>query len=200
MIVSLVVGASAVIPLGSMVLADSRVATMHLNDEPGNWFRSESTGTSVAVIDVGQRVDFVIGNDFTDTRHTVTLLVKPVASRLALDQAESKNGKISASFDVPGVYVIICKVHPFMTAVVAVRDARGNIPDVTAASLPFVAGLGVPALPAATVLASLLTIAATDADKAAKWDIRGPADQRIPSVPGVGQVWVDTQFERVAAR
>lgn len=201
LIVSLILGASGAGICGSAALADSRHAdTMNLSDEPGNWFRSERNGTSATVIDVGQEVDFVIGGSFTDTRHTVTLLIKPDGSRLELDQAESKNGKISATFDVPGVYVIICKVHPFMTAVVAVRDARGNIPDVTATSLPFVAGLGVPALPAATVLGALLTIAATDADKAAKWDIRGPADQRIPSVPGVGHVWVDTQFERVAGQ
>jgi len=197
----LVLGAAAVGLPGPDAFADSRDGdTMNLNDEPGNWFRSARNGTSVTVIDPGQRVDFVIGNAFTDTRHTVTLLVKPVGSRLVLDQDKSQNGKISATFDLPGVYVIICKVHPFMTAVVAVRDARGNIPDVTAASLPFIAGLGRQALPAADVLSTLLTVAATDADKAAKWEIRGPADQRKPAVPGVGQVWVDTQFERVTGQ
>ena len=198
MIFSLLMGAAVVTLLEPTVFADSGDGdTMNLNDEPGNWFKSEKNGTSVTIINPGQHVDFVIGNKFTDTRHTVTLLVKPVSSKLKLDQAESKNGKISATFDVPGVYVIICKVHPFMTAVVAVKDAQGNIPDVTAASLPFIAGLGVPALPAATVLSVLLTVAATDADKAAKWDIRGLADQKKPSVPGVGHVWVNTQFERV---
>ena len=198
MIFSLLVGAAVVTLLEPTVFADSRDGdTMNLNDEPGNWFKSEKNGTSVTVINPGQEIDFVIGNKFTDTRHTVTLLVKPVGSKLKLDQGESKNGKISATFDVPGVYVIICKIHPFMTAVVAVKDAQGNIPDVTAASLPFIAGLGVPALPAATVLSVLLTVAATDADKAAKWDIRGPADQKKPSVPGIGHVWVNTQFERV---
>lgn len=171
--------------------------TMHLTDEPGNWFRSDNNGTPVTVIDAGKRVDFVISNCCTDTRHTVTLLVKPEGSNLVLDQDHPKNGKISATFDVPGVYVIICKVHPFMTAVVAVRDGDGNIPDVTAGSLPFIGRLGVASLPASTVLSVLLTVAPTDAEKAAKWDIRGAAQQVIPAVPGVGEVWVDTQFERV---
>ena len=96
LIVSLVLGASAVTLLESTVFADSQ-ETMNLNDEPGNWFRSVRNGTSATVINAGQAVDFVIGNSFTDTRHTVTLLVKPVGSRLNLDQAESKNGKISAT-------------------------------------------------------------------------------------------------------
>jgi len=174
---------------------------MRLTDEPGNWFKSAKNGTPVTVINVGQEVGFDINGHDTDTLHTVTLLIKPVGSRLQLDQDKAQSGGgISAKFDVPGVYVIICKIHPFMTAVVAVKDAHGNIPDVTAASLPFIQHLGLQSLPAATVLSVLLPVAPTDADKAAKWDIRGLKDQKKPSVPGVGQVWVDTQFERVTGQ
>lgn len=170
---------------------------MELTDEPGNWFRDRDNGTPVKVVNVGDRVDFKISDLHTSTRHTVTLLVKPVDSRLALDQDHAQNGTISAVFDVPGVYVIICKVHPFMTAVVAVKDGAGNIADVTAASLPFVGYLGGAALPADRVIAALNTIAPTDADKAAKWDLRPAAAAFRPAVPGVGEIWVNTQFERV---
>jgi YVTN family beta-propeller protein len=180
------------------VRADGAVDTMSLTDEPGNWFRSQITGTPVTVIRAGQRVDFKINNCCTSTRHTVTLLMKPAGSHVVLDQDSSQNGTLSATFDVPGVYLFHCKIHPYMTAVVGVRNAAGNIPDVTASMLPFIGHLGVNSLPASTVLSVITTIAPTDADKRAKWDILTSAAQRRPTIPGVGEVWIDTQFERVA--
>jgi plastocyanin len=171
--------------------------TIFLTDEPGNWFRSEATGTPLSVIDAGQRVDFKIDDCCTNTRHTVTLLIRPEGSAVTMDQDSSKKGTLSVEFDVAGVYVFVCKVHPYMTGVVAVRDAAGAIPDVTAGALPFLRHLGLASLPAADVLAVLTTVAAGDADKLAKWDILGSADEVRPAIPGVGEVWVNTQFERV---
>ena len=182
----------------SRVHADGAVDTMSLTDEPGNWFRSQITGTPVTIIRAGQRVDFKINNCCTSTRHTVTLLMKPAGSNVVLDQDSSQNGTLSATFDVPGVYLFHCKIHPYMTAVVGVKNAAGNIPDVTASMLPFIGHLGVNSLPASTVLSVITTIAPTDADKRAKWDILTSAAQRRPTIPGVGEVWIDTQFERVA--
>jgi hypothetical protein len=95
-----------------------------------------------------------------------------------------------------GVYLFHCKVHPYITAVVGVKNAAGNIPDVTASMLPFIGHLGVNSLPATTVLSVITTIAPTDADKRAKWDILNSTAQVRPKIPGVGEVWVDTQFER----
>jgi YVTN family beta-propeller protein len=177
---------------------DGAVDTMKLTDEPGNWFKSEITGTPFTAIRVGQRVDFKINNCCTSTRHTVTLLMKPAGSSVVLDQDSSQNGTLSATFDVPGVYLFHCKIHPYMTAVVGVKNAAGNIPDVTASMLPFIGHLGVNSLPATTVLSVITTIAPTDADKRAKWDILNSTAQVRPRIPGVGEVWVDTQFERVA--
>jgi plastocyanin len=118
----------------SVVMRD----TVQLSDEPGNWFRSEATGTPVTVIGVGGRVDFV-GGHLTNTRHTATLVIKPTGSRLTVDQDDAKNGGIaSATFDVPGVYVFLCKVHPYMTGVVAVADENGDVPPVTKEQLPFI--------------------------------------------------------------
>jgi YVTN family beta-propeller protein len=173
------------------------VDTMNLTDEPGNWFRSAATGTPFTAIRAGQRVDFKINNCCTSTRHTVTLLMKPAGSHVVLDQDSSQNGTLSATFDVPGVYLFHCKIHPYMTAVVGVKNAAGNIPDVTASMLPFIGHLGVNSLPATTVLSVITTIAPTDADKRAKWDILNSTAQVRPRIPGVGEVWVDTQFERV---
>ena len=174
------------------------VDTMNLTDEPGNWFKSQITGTPFTAIRAGQRVDFKINNCCTSTRHTVTLLMKPTGSSVVLDQDSSQNGTLSATFDVPGVYLFHCKIHPYMTAVVGVKNAAGNIPDVTASMLPFIGHLGVNSLPATTVLSVITTIAPTDADKRAKWDILDSSSRVTPGIPGVGEVWVDTQFERVA--
>ncbi|MBI4286711.1 MAG: hypothetical protein HY670_12555 [Chloroflexi bacterium] len=169
---------------------------MFLTDEPGNWFKDDDSGTPVKVVNTGDRVQFD-RNTQTGTKHTVTLLIKPTASGLVVDQDHAGNGKVEARFDVPGVFLFICKVHPYMTGVVAVRDAQGNIPDVTAQDLPFIGHLGAASLPAGTVLSVITTIAPDDATKAAKWDIISPAEEVIPAVAGVGEVWVDTQFERV---
>ncbi len=172
--------------------------TMNLTDEPGNWFKSQITGTPFTAINMNERVDFKIDNCCTSTRHTVTLLMKPTGSSVALDQDQSQKGTLSVTFDRPGGYLFHCKVHPYMTAVVGVKDRAGNIPNVTSAMLPFIGHLGVSSLPATTVLSVITTIAPTDADKRAKWDILDSSAQVRPRTPGVGEVWIDTQFERVA--
>jgi plastocyanin len=177
--------------------AQGAADTMHLTDEPGNWFRSDATGSPVSIIQPGDRIDFKIGNCCTNTRHTVTMLIKPEGSAADIDQDSSQKGTLSADFDLPGVYVLICKIHPYMTAVVAVTDENGDIPDVTAGSLPYLGHLGVASLPALDVLAVMTTVAPTDADKLAKWDILGPEDELRPAVPGVGEIWINTQFEAV---
>ena len=188
---------SAPVPAGAALSSPLERDTMQLTDDPGNWFRSEATGSPVTTLALGGRVDFVVG-DRTDTRHTATLLIKPPASRLQVDQDSAwRGGGASATFDAPGAYLFVCKVHPYMTGVVAVQDAAGNVPPVTKEQLPFIGHLGAASLPAATVLSVLPAIAPTEAEKRAKWDIRDATDELRPSVPGIGEVWVDTQFEAV---
>src|ERR1044071_1314718 len=190
-------GLTILIP-GNVHASGGSVDTMNLTDEPGNWFKSELTGTPFTVIRAGERVDFEINNCCTSTKHTVTLLMKPTGSNLVMDQDQAQSGSLSVDFDLPGVYLFHCKVHPYMTAVVGVTDAAGNIPDVTSAMLPFIGHLGASSLPAETVLSVITTVAATDADKLAKWDIFDRAAQVRPRIAGVGEIWVDTQFERVS--
>ncbi|MCC6404545.1 MAG: hypothetical protein IT207_11105 [Fimbriimonadaceae bacterium] len=186
--------ALAILAVAALGWADD---TMFLTDEPGNWFKSVTTNSPLSVIDPGDEVDFKIDDCCTNTRHTVTLLVKPVGSQAEIDQDSSQKGTLSAEFDLPGVYVVVCKIHPYMTGVVAVRGTDGQIPDVTAGSLPFLRHLGVQSLPAATVLSVMTTVAPDDAAKLAKWDILDQSHERRPSIPGVGEVWVNSQFERV---
>jgi YVTN family beta-propeller protein len=179
---------------------DADEDVMELSDEPGNWFRSRRTGTSVTTVPVGGEVTFRAG-ELTNTRHTATLVSAPPGSELAVDQDSSRSGGIdTAEFDVPGVYLFLCKVHPYMTGVVAVPDRDGNVPPVTGEQLPFIGFLGAASLPASTVLAVLPTIAATDAEKLQKWDVSSAEDEVTPPVPGVGEVWIDTQFEAVVGQ
>jgi YVTN family beta-propeller protein len=186
-------------PAGASMQGDDRDTfrdTFQLTDEPGNWFRSEATGTPVTSVPVGGRVDFVVGSD-TLTRHTATLFSKPPGSALELDQDDAFRGSVSAEFDRPGVFAFLCKVHPYMQGVVAVPDGSGEVPDVTSEQLPFIGHLGLDSLDADTVVSVLTSIAPTSADKRAKWDIFSSAKGFAPDTPGVGEVWVNSQFERV---
>jgi len=173
--------------------------TFVLTDEPGNWFQAESTGTPVTFLEAGDRLDFVINGCCTDTRHTATLLLKPAASQAELDQDQSKKGTLSVDLDVPGVYIFVCKIHPYMTAVAAVVDDNGLVPDVSAEVLPFLEHLGLDSLDPQSVLDVITTIAPDEAEKEAKWDLFAAGDPELttPEVPGVGEVWIDTQFESV---
>lgn len=173
--------------------------TFVLTDDPGNWFRSESTGTPVTVLAPGDRLDFEINGCCTDTRHTATLLIKPTGSLAELDQDSSRKGSLSVDLDLPGVYLFVCKVHPYMTAVAAVVDDAGEIPDVTAEMLPFLSHLGLDSLDAQSVLDVVTTIAPDDEARLAKWDILEADDPALitPGTPGVGEVWINTQFELV---
>lgn len=191
---------AALLALAAPGAVHARAAdTFTLTDEPGNWFRSETTGTPVSVVSPGDRVDFRIDGCCTDTRHTATLLLKPAGSRAALDQDHPQKGSLSVRLDVPGVYLFVCKVHPYMTAVVAVKDENGDVPPVSADVLPFLRHLGVDSLDAGTVLSVINTVAPDDDAKRSKWDLFAAGDPSLatPETPGVGEVWVDTQFERV---
>lgn len=198
--------ALACLVLGVLVFAAPPAAASNapadvifLSDEPGNWFRSQTTGTPLSVVQAGDRVRFHIGEDFTDTQHTVSLLVKPAGSQASLDQEKPRRGTLFVDLDVPGVYLFVCKVHPYMTGVVAATDEAGQIPPVSAEVLPFLSHLGLDSLDAVTVASVITTLAADDAAKQEKWEIVDSDDPRLgpPPVPGIGEVWVNTQFERV---
>jgi plastocyanin len=94
---------------GASVADGSTADTYNLTDEPGNWFKSENTGTPFTVIKPGERVDFEINNCCTSTKHTVTLLMKPTGSNVVMDQDQAQRGSLSVDFDRPGVYLFHCK-------------------------------------------------------------------------------------------
>lgn len=174
--------------------------------------------TPITIIRPGESVDFNLIAE-TDARHTVSRLV-PAAELLNIDQSQAFAGIISVQFPNPGVHLFACKVHPYMAGVVVVLNQDDSVPDVTGADLGFINrllnpdGLLDPAdvsLPATTV-ASILTVIAPfdsgvalgiDLGKDTKWDLTGVTtdldfDGDGVDAKGVGEVWVNTQFEFVA--
>ncbi len=193
-------------------VAHDAADTMFLSDEPGNWFRSEEFGIPLSVVKVGDEVKFRVDEDETDTIHTATLLLAPPGSTASLDQEEPFDGKESITFDVAGVYLFICKVHPYMAGAVAVLEEFGPDPlaealalPVPVAELPFLQHIGAASLPLSAIATVLTVIAPADdlivggtqLGKLQKWDIFSSDDDFRPAFPGVGEVWVDSQFERV---
>lgn len=187
--------------------------TMYLTDEPGNWFRSGIQSVPISIIKTGEVVEFD-AKKVTDAKHTVTILVQPNGSTLAIDQQKAHEGTVRVQFQEEGAYLFACKVHPYMAGIVAVEGQK-NVTQLTisGAELGFidrldgVIGNGQPSLPA-TLVASILTVLApfdSDANnplagvvslgKVDKWDLTKATS--LPATPGVGEVWVDAQFEAV---
>lgn len=114
-------------------------------DEPGPWYKCVSTygcvdagSKSLAIIKPGDTVQIDNGRgtnnrgvDTTNTVHTFTSLLWPVkadgsnANNMPFDQPEGAfRGIRSVRLITPGLYVFVCKLHPFMLAATIV-DANG---------------------------------------------------------------------------
>jgi DNA-binding beta-propeller fold protein YncE len=114
-------------------------------DEPGPWFKCvggygcvDAGSKSLAIIKPGDTVQIDNGRgtnnrevDTTNTVHTFTSLLWPVkangsnANNMPFDQPEGAfRGTRSVRLTTPGLYVFVCKLHPFMLAATIV-DADG---------------------------------------------------------------------------
>lgn len=101
---------------------DERVE-FQLTDEPGRWFKNVGgaiAGTqSLAVARPGVEVRF---SGRSHTVHTMTSLLFPAgASGMPFDTRAMK-GSMSVVLVTPGLYVFVCKVHPYMLGAVIVDD------------------------------------------------------------------------------
>ena len=100
-------------------------------DEPGSWFKCvgnygcvNAGSQSLAVIAPGDRVEIDngqgihnSGTDTTNTVHTFTSLLYPTgAENMPFDQAAAFRGTRHIRLQTPGLYVFVCKLHPFMLA------------------------------------------------------------------------------------
>lgn len=209
-------------------------AEFAITDEPGRWFKNTAGpigGTqSLAVVQPGARVKF--SYDKSRTTHTVTGLIFPTgATGMPFDTPPTKKGA-DLVLRTPGLYVFVCKVHPYMFAAVVVDDPNTAGLDLGDA-ITLVNGITVPtSSDLATRLLRTFFIATNPANwqdyrSSRPWHVTYPnVDVRIdvgvvnlpavldarygndttlpllanPTIPGVGEVWVDTQFELTAGK
>jgi len=115
----------------STVSLASADTTFTVNDTPGHWF---DTGTelpggtrSLAIIKPGETVYFnqtQAGNPRNvESRHTVTSLIWPTGGE-TIDQPTANQANHQVTLNKEGLYVFVCKLHPYMLGAVIV-DANG---------------------------------------------------------------------------
>jgi DNA-binding beta-propeller fold protein YncE len=203
-------------------------------DEPGRWFKNIAgpiAGTqSLAVANPGVVVTFEDINT-SNAVHTVTSLIFPKgAAGMPFDSGTVDDQVVNVTLTTPGLYVFVCKIHPYMFAAVIVDDP--NTPGLDLGdSITLVTGVTVPtSSDLATRLLRTFFIATNPSNwqdhTQATWHITYPsvlvritggavvnladvlnarygndlpmAQAFKPAIPGVGEVWVDTQFELTA--
>ena len=103
-----------------------------VTDESGRWFDTRATiaGTnSLAIVPPGHHIRFLQTRSFNgpsrvESFHTVTSLIFPGASTASerIDQPTANKDDHEVTLNTPGLYVFVCKVHPYMLAGVIVDD------------------------------------------------------------------------------
>jgi DNA-binding beta-propeller fold protein YncE len=232
-----------------LALAD---ATFTVNDTPGHWFDTgvDIAGTrSLAVIAPGEKVTFnqtVGGPRDVESRHTVTSLVWPknapefAAGRGVLDEDSANKDNHEVTLKEPGLYVFVCKLHPYMLGAVIVDDPKTKGLDLGSelkvlggpngliGPFPTYSDLGLRLLRAFFIVTNpsnwkdytkadgvttyqptyphvLVNVGVADAylDEvilAKGYDGKVIERQHKPKKNGIGEVWVDTQFELTAGK
>ena len=223
-----------------------------VTDEAGWWFDTRATiaGTrSLAVVKPGQHVRFLQTRSFNgpsrvESLHTVTSLIFPGASTASerIDQPTANKDDHEVTLNTPGLYVFVCKVHPYMLAGVIVDDPTtpagldiGETLHLVGVTDPANAGtafpsnsnlglrllraffivtspsnwkdytkVGVPYKPVYPAVPVIVTAGAVvpDLNVALQATFDGdviPAPLN-PGTAGVGEVWVDTQYEESAGK
>jgi DNA-binding beta-propeller fold protein YncE len=216
--------------------------TFQLTDNPGNWFDSGTNiaGTrSLIVARSGDRIRFEVGTQ-TNTVHTATSLLWPTgAGQMPFDQQKAYDGVEEVRVTTPGLYVFVCKLHPFMLGGVIVDDPTTQGLDLgrtttllsgptvpTASNLAFrlvrsfinitnpqnyqtytkAGSSWDPTYPAVPVLAynkSGNPVFVPNLDAAFQSYFNEPVSLPAATPPtgkGVGEVWIDTEYEQTAAK
>ena len=227
-------------------------------DEPGPWFKCIGTvgcvnagSESLAIVPSNTTVRITNGAE-SNTVHTFTSLLYPTgAANMPFDQPAAFRGNRTVTLVDKGLYVFVCKLHPFMLAATIVDDPATT--DVTGVSGPiggpaydlgenFNLVNGINNIPTSSDLATRLlktffvitnTQNYQDRNSATnpslKWHINYPAGVPVvitggtvvdlkntlearypndivlegakkPTVAGVGEVWVDIEFEKTAGK
>ena len=199
-------------------------ATLEMTDEPGLWFKDPVDGDALVVIKPNQAV--LIKTADSNTDHTITSLLWPAGAKdFPVDQEKPSNVSVTMAFDKPGLYVFTCKVHPYMFGAVIVDDPETEGLDI-GSELQLVTGVKVPSTSdiAKKLLRTFFVVTTPslwrDYSKPT-WDVKLPAlplnfggtvltlDVLNVSMPnklfnpktaGIGEVWVNTQFEGIKGK
>ncbi len=123
-------------PVAGGPAATPAAATFDVTDEAGHWF---DTGTpvagtrSLAIIKPGEKVRFLQtkslngpgGKSRVESFHTVTSLIWPSDATPAerIDQDKANKDDHEVTLNAKGLYVFVCKLHPYMLAGVVVDDS-----------------------------------------------------------------------------
>jgi hypothetical protein len=143
--ISRVLPLAAGLLLGASQLAFAEKVTFVVNDEPGYWFdlgfpvdgnpNKPFIGTrTLAVVPIGTTVEFTQkqGPKKVESNHTITNLVWPtdahgpvgpmgLTDSANMDDFTVENGK-AVTLTKSGLYVWVCKLHPYMLGAVIVDD------------------------------------------------------------------------------
>lgn len=215
-------------------------------DEPGPWFKCVGKGCvpagteSLAIIHPNDTVQITNGTD-TNTVHTFTSLLYPTgAANMPFDQHAAFHGNRSVRLKDPGLYVFVCKLHPFMLAATIVDDKTTvgldlgeNVTLISygGISIPTSSDLATRLLRAFFLITNPLNYQDHNpaTNPTLKWTINYPAGVPVritggqvvdlktvlearypngisipgpvkPSITGVGEVWIDTQFEKTSSK
>ena len=259
---------SRLLPLiGGLVLGTTQLAsadvTFTVNDTPGHWFDAGPTwdlggGRSLAVIKPGEKVYFNQtvpgGARNVESRHTVTSLIWPsnATNSEKIDQPQANQTNHEVTLTTEGLFVFVCKLHPYMLGAVIVNGeghnglylgdslnllAVGAVPttfDANAGSgnppsyAPTNLWLRVlraffivttpsnwkdytkvgqqykPAYPSVPVVlgsgSAQVAVADLNAALQAAFDGDVIQKQQKPKRKGIGEIWVDTQYELTAGK
>ena len=100
-------------------------------DEPGPWFKCVGNGCvaagteSLAIVSPNTDVRITINRPQTNSVHTFTSLLFPTgATNMPFDQDAAFLGNRHVMLTDPGLYVFVCKLHPFMLAAVIVDNPK----------------------------------------------------------------------------
>jgi hypothetical protein len=230
--------------LGPVVRA-AGVVNFIATDDVGPWFQCVGAGCvqadtqSLAVVNPGTDVRITVGNE-TGTVHTFTSLVYPAgAQHMPFDQPSAfRAATKSVTLNNPGLYVFVCKVHPFMLAATIVDDPATQGLDL-GENVSLVNGITVPSssdLATRLLRAFWLITNPTNyqdhnpvTNPSLTWTINYPTGVPVritggavvdlkdtlearygnnlplaapfkPAQKGIGEVWVDTEYENTAGK
>lgn len=241
---------------GSPAPAPAAVVNFKVTDIPGHFFDLEGMDNpqkatrSLAIVPPGSKVNFwqnINGVNVAESKHTVTSLIWPSTATLRerIDQPSANQDNHSVTLTTPGLYVYVCKLHPYMLGGIIVDDpatktgpngdqpafdlgdkltllVKREVTDLANLTFDSNSNLGLRALRAFFIVTEpsnwkdytkvgqaykptypavpvVVTAGAVvddlNAALQATFDGETIQAQQKPAIKGVGEVWVDTQFE-----